>query len=210
MVRTAKKTTGGIAPHALRRIIVATINGNPQVSIHAPDLPPYVIGANHPVHNAFEAQATQEIDSLLFGSLSKIQRERKVEARDDSHRARVSSFSLKVLFSVTSFGNAIRNDLQHPNEYIRGAILRFLQKVSKDVGLLEPLIPTLRANLEHRHSYVRKAAVFALYTVHREHESLVPDAAKLMQTFLAAESDATCKRNAFVPLAGVAMNKAVG
>ena len=30
-----------------------------------------------------------------------------------------------------------------------------------------------------------------------------------MQTFLAAESDATCKRNAFVFLAGVAMNKAV-
>lgn len=30
-----------------------------------------------------------------------------------------------------------------------------------------------------------------------------------MQTFLAAESDATCKRNAFVFLASVAMNKAV-
>lgn len=30
-----------------------------------------------------------------------------------------------------------------------------------------------------------------------------------MQTFLAAESDATCKRNAFVFLANVAMNKAV-
>ena len=30
-----------------------------------------------------------------------------------------------------------------------------------------------------------------------------------MQTFLAAESDATCKRNAFVFLAHVAMNKAV-
>lgn len=98
---------------------------------------------------------------------------------------------------------------QHPNEYIRGATLRFLQKISKDVELLEPLVPTLRANLEHRHSYVRKAAVFALFTVHREHESLVPDAAELMQTFLAAESDATCKRNAFVFLANVAMNKAV-
>lgn len=97
---------------------------------------------------------------------------------------------------------------QHPNEYIRGATLRFLQKISKDVELLEPLVPTLRANLEHRHSYVRKAAVFAIYTVHREHESLVPDAAELMQTFLAAESDATCKRNAFVFLASVAMNKA--
>lgn len=103
----------------------------------------------------------------------------------------------------------MRTRQQHPNEYIRGATLRFLQKITKDIELLEPLIPTLRANLEHRHSYVRKAAVFALYTVHREHESLVPDAAELMQTFLAAESDATCKRNAFVFLANVAMNKAV-
>ena len=103
----------------------------------------------------------------------------------------------------------VRTRQQHPNEYIRGATLRFLQKITKDIELLEPLIPTLRANLEHRHSYVRKAAVFALYTVHREHESLVPDAAELMQTFLAAESDATCKRNAFVFLANVAMNKAV-
>ncbi|KIJ10292.1 hypothetical protein PAXINDRAFT_164290 [Paxillus involutus ATCC 200175] len=88
--------------------------------------------------------------------------------------------------------NAIRNDL-----------------ISKDVELLELLIPTLHADLEHRHFYVRKAAVFALYTVCRENESLVPDAAELMQIFLAAESDATCKRNAFVFLANVAMNKAV-
>ncbi|KIK29672.1 hypothetical protein PISMIDRAFT_671608 [Pisolithus microcarpus 441] len=105
--------------------------------------------------------------------------------------------------------NAIRNDLQHPNEYIRGATLRFLQKISREAELLEPLIPTLRANLEHRHSYVRRAAVFALQTVHREHPSLVPDAAELMQTFLAAESDASCKRNALVFLANVALPRAV-
>ncbi|KAG8840935.1 coatomer subunit beta, partial [Serendipita sp. 411] len=37
--------------------------------------------------------------------------------------------------------NAIRNDLQHPNEYIRGATLRFLQKI-KEPELLEPLVPT--------------------------------------------------------------------
>lgn len=42
--------------------------------------------------------------------------------------------------------NAIRNDLQHPNEYIRGATLRFLQKISEP-ELLEPLVPTARACL---------------------------------------------------------------
>ena len=40
--------------------------------------------------------------------------------------------------------NAIRNDLQHPNEYIRGATLRFLQKI-RESEILEPLIPTIRS-----------------------------------------------------------------
>ncbi|KAI0323051.1 coatomer beta subunit [Amylostereum chailletii] len=105
--------------------------------------------------------------------------------------------------------NAIRNDLQHPNEYIRGATLRFLQKISRDQELLEPLIPLCRSCLEHRHSYVRKNAVFAIYTIYREFEHLIPDAPELIHTFLVAESDATCKRNAFVFLANCAMPKAV-
>ena len=98
---------------------------------------------------------------------------------------------------------------QHPNEYIRGSTLRFLQKISRDTELLEPLIPTCRSCLEHRHSYVRKNAVFAVYTIYREFENLIPDAPELIHTFLAAESDATCKRNAFVFLANCAMPKAV-
>ncbi|EKM61471.1 uncharacterized protein PHACADRAFT_248107 [Phanerochaete carnosa HHB-10118-sp] len=105
--------------------------------------------------------------------------------------------------------NAIRNDLQHANEYIRGATLRFLQKLAKDVEILEPLVPLCRSCLEHRHSYVRKNAVFAIYSIYREFEHLIPDAPELIQTFLAAESDATCKRNAFVFLANYAMPKAV-
>ncbi|KAF8435813.1 coatomer protein [Boletus edulis BED1] len=166
----------------LRRIIVATINGNPQPTLLMPVIQ-YIMPSKH-----------KQLKKLLHFYW-------EICPKYDENGKLKQEMILVV--------NAIRNDLQHPNEYIRGATLRFLQKISKDVELLEPLIPTLRANLEHRHSYVRKAAVFALYTVHREHESLVPDAAELMQTFLAAESDATCKRNAFVFLASVAMNKAV-
>ncbi|KAG1745396.1 uncharacterized protein EDB91DRAFT_1335319 [Suillus paluster] len=47
--------------------------------------------------------------------------------------------------------------------------------------------------LEHRHSYIRKNAVFAMYTIYREYKHLVPDTLDFMQTFIAAESDATCK-----------------
>ena len=56
---------------------------------------------------------------------------------------------------------------------------------------------------------MRKNAVFAIFAIYREFEHLIPDAPELMQTFLAAESDATCKRNAFVFLAHCAMAKAV-
>ncbi|KAL1408249.1 coatomer subunit beta [Vanrija albida] len=104
--------------------------------------------------------------------------------------------------------NAIRNDLQHPNEYIRGATLRFLQKV-REAELLEPLVPTVRSCLEHRHSFVRKNAVFTVWTIYQDHEHLIPDAPELLDTFLAAESDSTCKRNAFTALCNISQPTAV-
>ena len=39
--------------------------------------------------------------------------------------------------------NALRNDLNHPNEYVRGCTLRFLCKL-REPELLEPLIPTIK------------------------------------------------------------------
>jgi hypothetical protein len=65
--------------------------------------------------------------------------------------------------------------------------LRFLQKI-REAELLEPLIPTVRSCLEHRHSFVRKNAVFAVYTIFQDHEHLIPDAPELLDTFLAAVS----------------------
>ncbi|CAG8439119.1 9991_t:CDS:10 [Ambispora gerdemannii] len=104
--------------------------------------------------------------------------------------------------------NALRNDLQHPNEYIRGATLRFLCKL-REPELLEPLLPSCRSCLEHRHSYVRKNAVFAIYTIYKHFEYLIPDAPELIQTFLVAEADQTSKRNAFVMLCNTSQSRAV-
>jgi len=56
--------------------------------------------------------------------------------------------------------------LQHPNEFLRGSTLRFLCKL-KEPELLEPLMPAIRACLEHRHSYVRRNAVLAIFTIYR-------------------------------------------
>lgn len=119
------------------------------------------------------------------------------------------SFSFLVTNVPPCLSNAIRNDLQHPNEYIRGATLRFLQKV-QEPELLEPLIPTTRACLEHRHSYVRKNAVLAVYQIYQRHgDNLIPDAPELIHTFLIAETDSSCRRNAFVMLIHCAMPRAV-
>lgn len=56
---------------------------------------------------------------------------------------------------------------------------------------------------------MRKNAVFAVYTTYRQHEHLIPDAPELIETFLAAESDSTCRRNAFVFLSQCATERAV-
>ncbi|KAI1651610.1 Coatomer, beta subunit [Daldinia loculata] len=104
--------------------------------------------------------------------------------------------------------NGIRNDLQHPNEYIRGNTLRFLCKL-REPELIEPLLSSARACLEHRHAYVRKNAVFAISSIFLHSPSLIPDASELIAAFLEGESDATCKRNAFAALASIDHEKAL-
>ncbi|KAK6335273.1 coatomer subunit beta [Orbilia javanica] len=104
--------------------------------------------------------------------------------------------------------NGIRNDLLHPNEFIRGATLRFLCKL-REAELLEPLLGSCRQCLEHRHAYVRKNAVFAVQSIFQHFESLIPDAPDLIVTFLQNESDHTCKRNAFAALAAISHQKAL-
>ncbi|KAK4035120.1 adaptin N terminal region-domain-containing protein [Parachaetomium inaequale] len=104
--------------------------------------------------------------------------------------------------------NGIRNDLQHPNEFIRGNTLRFLCKL-REPELLEPLLSSARSCLEHRHAYVRKNAVFAVASIHQHSPSLIPDAPELIATFLEGESDPTCKRNGFAALSSISHDKAL-
>lgn len=70
----------------------------------------------------------------------------------------------KLLQEMILVCDAYRKDLQHPNEFLRGSTLRFLCKL-KEPELLEPLMPAIRACLEHRHSYVRRNAVLAIFTI---------------------------------------------
>jgi len=107
-----------------------------------------------------------------------------------------------------SNSNGIRNDLQHPNEYIRGNTLRFLCKL-REPELIEPLLSAARSCLEHRHAYVRKNAVFAVASIFQHAEQLIPDAPDLIETFLENENDHACKRNAFIALSLISHDKAL-
>lgn len=114
----------------------------------------------------------------------------------------------KLLPEMILVCNALRNDLIHPNEYVRGSTLRFLSKL-KEPEILEPLLPSIRQNLEYKHTYARRNAVLALYNVYKNFDYLCPDAPELIYNFLVNEGDASCKRNAFIMLFNCAQDKAV-
>eukprot|EP01034_Spumella_vulgaris_P028004 gene28004-34795_t len=79
-------------------------------------------------------------------------------------------------------------------------MLRFLCKL-KEPELLEPLIPSIKQALEHRHSYVRRNAALAVYSIHKSFgEQLLPDGPELMEKFIASETDMSARRNAFLML----------
>ncbi|GAA5840616.1 hypothetical protein JCM11251_004168 [Rhodosporidiobolus azoricus] len=166
----------------LRRIVTMTLNGQPQPALLMPIIQ-FVLPSK-----------SKQIKKLLHFYW-------EICPKLDEQTGKLKQEMILVC-------NAIRNDLQHPNEYIRGATLRFVQKL-REPELLEPLIPTVRSCLEHRHSYVRKNAVMAVFTIYQNHDFLIPDAPELIQTFMAAESDTTSLRNAFTMLQAVAPSRAV-
>lgn len=105
--------------------------------------------------------------------------------------------------------NALRNDLQHPNEYVRGGTLRFLCKIQEQ-DILAPLIPSVRQCLEHKNYYVRQFALSALTHIYRIHEHLVPDAPALLSSAFNRESDPLCKKAAFISLIEIDLDAARG
>lgn len=103
-----------------------------------------------------------------------------------------------------------RNNLQHPNEYLRGITLRFLCRIHEE-EILDPLIPSVLANLEHRHSYVRRYAAMAVDAIYRlpKGEHMLADAPEMMERFLQSEQDLSARRNAFLFLCNHAPERAI-
>ncbi len=101
----------------------------------------------------------------------------------------MTDHSVSLPYDLALHSNAIRNDLQHPNEYIRGSTLRFLQKV-KEPELLEP--PPDQSTVPRAPTQLcpQERRLLRLLDISAQRK-LIVDAPELMETFLAAEADTT-------------------
>jgi len=95
--------------------------------------------------------------------------------------------------------DSLRRDLISSSEFVRGCALRFVSKI-KEPEILEALISSIIENLTNRHVYVRRNTVLCIYSIYYNFEHLIPDAPERIYNFLLEESDASCKRNAFIML----------
>mmetsp|Transcript_44897 Transcript_44897/g.116347 ORF Transcript_44897/g.116347 Transcript_44897/m.116347 type:complete len:1010 (-) Transcript_44897:103-3132(-) len=105
--------------------------------------------------------------------------------------------------------NALRSDLMHANEYIRGSTLRLLCKM-KYFRILEPLKEAVLRNLSHRHSYVRRNAVMCVYSIVKSFGiEVMPEAPEDIEQLLLVEGDLSTKRNAFLMLLNCDQDRAI-
>ncbi|XWS72821.1 hypothetical protein CRYUN_Cryun02cG0073300 [Craigia yunnanensis] len=116
----------------------------------------------------------------------------------------------RVLPEMILICQNLRNNLQHPNEYIRGVTLRFLCRLN-ETEIIEPLIPSVLQNLEHRHPFIRRNAILAVMSIYKlqQGEQLLVDAPDMIEKVLSTEQDPSAKRNAFLMLFTCAQDRAI-
>ncbi|CAI0438730.1 unnamed protein product [Linum tenue] len=116
----------------------------------------------------------------------------------------------KLLPEMILICQNLRNNLQHPNEYIRGVTLRFLCRLN-ETEIIEPLIPSVLQNLEHRHPFIRRNAIFTVMSIYKlpQGDQLLVDAPEMIEKVLSSEHDPSAKRNAFLMLFTCDQDRAV-
>mmetsp|Transcript_15869 Transcript_15869/g.23286 ORF Transcript_15869/g.23286 Transcript_15869/m.23286 type:complete len:967 (-) Transcript_15869:287-3187(-) len=173
--------------HALKAAIMAMLGGEAMPRILMQVIRFCINSDDHPL---------KKLTMLFWEVVPKYQE----PTSDEILRAAGGPIQRKLLPEMILVCNALMNDLNHPNEFVRGSMLRFICKI-KDEEILGPLVPSIKSCLEHRHQYVRKNAALAVFHVHKLHgENLLPDAPELIQTFILAETDVGARRNAFLML----------
>ncbi len=101
--------------------------------------------------------------------------------------------------------NSLRKDLESPNEYVRGRVLRLLTKLPLP-EILENLKAAVFENLDHHHPYVRENALMCVMSfINNFGLDVIPDSLpeKLKETIL-KDSDSTTKRNAYIVYSKIA------
>ncbi|KAL1217444.1 Coatomer subunit beta-1 [Cardamine amara subsp. amara] len=116
----------------------------------------------------------------------------------------------KVLPEMILICQNLRNNLQHPNEYICGVTLRFLSRL-REIEVMEPLIPSVLQCLEHRNPFVRRNAILAIMSIYKlpQGDQLLVDAPETIEKVLSTEQDPSAKRNAFLMLFNCDQDRAV-
>ncbi|KAK2969952.1 hypothetical protein RJ640_008292 [Escallonia rubra] len=104
----------------------------------------------------------------------------------------------------------LMNNLNHPNEYIRGVTLRFLCRL-READVMEPLIPSVVLNLDHKCAFVRRNAILALMSIYKLSvgNQLVDNYPDLIEKVFEKEYDHSARRNAFHFLVNFAEERAV-
>lgn len=91
--QSLEKGSDDVKIDTLRKIIISTINGNPQARIfrmtywqwtYLKSNAAHIDDANHPIRNADTKQAIEETIAFLLGGVPEVRREWEVEAGDDS------------------------------------------------------------------------------------------------------------------------------
>ncbi|GFS44612.1 coatomer, beta subunit [Actinidia rufa] len=125
-----------------------------------------------------------------------------LEGNDVSAKVDAMKKAIMLLLNGTTFST--------PNEYIRGVTLRFLCRLN-EVEIMEPLIPSVLANLEHRHPFIRRNAILAVMSIYKlpQGEQLLVDAPEMIEKALSTEQDQSSKRNAFLMLFNCAQDRAI-
>ena len=106
--------------------------------------------------------------------------------------------------------NGLRKDLTHPNEYIRGRTLRLIAKLPY-YDLYESVRSVIFENLQHKHAYVRKNALFCISETinHFGLDSLPTDICQTLKNLIFNDSDISVKRNAYLTLAKIDTNESL-
>uniref|UniRef100_A0A3B0N433 Coatamer, beta subunit, putative n=1 Tax=Theileria annulata TaxID=5874 RepID=A0A3B0N433_THEAN len=85
--------------------------------------------------------------------------------------------------------NGLRNDLCSPNEYVRGSVLRLLSNLTI-FNIIQPLIPSIIINIEHKEPYVYRNALLCLTNISERFGSdLITSSFKTIENFITSCDD---------------------